>query len=78
MQEKLSLASRFGITINYSAPSPKEYIQIVEGLAKEYDEIKLSQEELIKQAKIWEMSHGGISGRTARQFINYLLGQENT
>ena len=74
MQEKLSLASRFGITINYSAPSPKEYIQIVEGLAKEYDEIKLSQEELIKQAKIWEISHGGISGRTARQFINYLVG----
>lgn len=78
MQEKLSLASRFGITINYSAPSSKEYIQIVKGLAKEYDEIKLSQEELIKQAKIWEMSHGGISGRTARQFINYLVGQENS
>ena len=34
MQEKLSLVNRFGVTINYSKPSQKEYFQIVVGLAE--------------------------------------------
>ncbi len=76
MQEKLSLVARFGITINYSAPSQKEYFEIVKGLAKQIEGISLSEEELFAQANIWEMSHGGRSGRTAQQFINYLSGQQ--
>jgi predicted AAA+ superfamily ATPase len=75
MQEKLSLVARFGISINYSAPSQKEYFDIVKGLAKNIESIKLTEEELCAQANIWEMSHGGRSGRTAQQFINYLAGQ---
>lgn len=74
MQEKLSLVNRFGVTINYSRPSKKEFNFIVTELAKRYPEIKLSEEELIAKANAWEMSHGGISGRTAQQFINYLAG----
>lgn len=76
MQEKLSLVNRFGISINYSKPSQKEYFQIVKELALKQDGIKLSGDELLKQANSWEMSHGGISGRTAQQFINYLAGKE--
>ncbi|MGB8454642.1 MAG: ATP-binding protein [Anaerocolumna sp.] len=75
MQEKLSLVARFGISINYSAPSQKEYYEIVKGLAKQIDGINLSEGELCAQANVWEMSHGGRSGRTAQQFINYLAGQ---
>lgn len=74
MQEKLSLVARFGITINFSAPAQKEFFEIVKGLAKKHEELSLSEEELMRQANIWEMSHGGRSGRTAQQFINYLLG----
>lgn len=74
MQEKLSLAERFGVTIGYYKPSPKEYINIVTTLAKKYPEIKMSREELEVEAKRWEMRHGGVSGRTAQQFINYLVG----
>lgn len=74
MQEKLSLVYRFGITINYSKPSQKEYFEIVRNLAKKYPQITLSDEELCAQANKWELSHGGISGRTAQQFINYLAG----
>ncbi len=74
MQEKLSLVARFGITINYSAPIQKEFFEIVKGLAAKQEGINLTEEELLKQANIWEMSHGGRSGRTAQQFINYLLG----
>ena len=76
MQEKLSLVARFGVTINYSKPTKKEFNNIVVELAKRYPQIKLSEEELMAKANAWEMSHGGISGRTAQQFINYLAGQE--
>ncbi len=76
MQEKLSLVARFGITINYPAPNQKEYYDIVKGLAKQIDSNTFSEEELCAQANIWEMSHGGRSGRTAQQFINYLAGQQ--
>jgi len=74
MQEKLSLVNRFGVTINYSKPSQKEYFQIVKGLAKK-NGIELEDDKLFLEANKWELSHGGISGRTAQQFINYLAGK---
>ena len=75
VQEKLSLVHRFGITINFSRPSQKEYYQIVINLARKYPQITLSDKELCARANQWELSHGGISGRTAQQFVNYLAGQ---
>ena len=77
MQEKLSLVNRFGVTISYSRPSKKEYNEIVVELAKRCPDIKLTEEELISEANKWELSHGGLSGRSAQQFINYLLGFAN-
>ena len=74
MQEKLSLVARFGITINFSAPMQRDYYDIVIQLARR-QEITLSEEELCAQANMWELSHGGMSGRTAQQFIHYLAGQ---
>ena len=73
MQEKLSLVNRFGVTINYSKPTQKEYFGIVTELAHKAG-IKISDEELCAKANAWELSHGGISGRTAQQFINYVSG----
>lgn len=75
MQEKLSLVNRFGVTISFSKPSQKEYFEIVKELAKRTDQIQMSDEELCAEANKWELSHGGISGRTAQQFINYLAGK---
>jgi len=75
MQEKLSLVNRFGVTINFSRPNQKEYFHIVTELAKRDSSITLSEEELCAEANKWELSHGGISGRTAQQFINYLAGK---
>lgn len=75
MHEKLSLANRFGVTISFSKPNQKEYFKIVTELAKRVPEITLSEEELCAEANKWELSHGGISGRTAQQFINYLAGK---
>lgn len=74
MQEKLSLAARFGVTIGYYRPKQQEYFEIVKQLAKKYPQITLSEEELCLKANQWELSHGGISGRTATQFIANLAG----
>ena len=73
IQEKLSLVNRFGVTISYSAPSQKEYFEIVKGLA-EKEHITMDEKELCAEANKWELAHGGISGRTAQQFINYIQG----
>lgn len=75
VQEKLSLSARFGVSIGYFKPNPKEYQEIVLSLAHRHTEITLTDQELLQQAQVWEMSHGGISGRIAQQFINYLLGK---
>lgn len=74
VEEKLSLVARFGVTINFSTPAQKEYFHIVKELAARYPEINLSEEELLGQANKWEMTHGGMSGRTAQQFIDFLSG----
>ncbi len=74
IEEKLSLVNRFGVTINYSKPNQKEFFNIVTTLAKRAG-IDMSEKELTLEANKWELSHGGISGRTAQQFITYLLGQ---
>jgi predicted AAA+ superfamily ATPase len=76
MEEKLSLVARFGISINYSAPGKKEYLDIVKNLARKQG-ILLTEEELFAEANKWELTHGGMSGRTAQQFINYLAGKDS-
>ncbi len=75
MEEKLSLVHRFGVTINYSKPSQKEYFNIAIRLARRLG-VTMPDEEICAEANKWELSHGGISGRTAQQFANYLAGQQ--
>ncbi len=75
MEEKLSLVNRFGVTINYSKPTQKEYFDIAVELCKRAG-VTLSDDEIKAEANKWELSHGGISGRTAQQFANYLAGQK--
>lgn len=77
IEEKLSLVNRFGCQISYSKPSQKEFFDIVIGLARK-NNVKMTDEELMAEANKWELSHGGISGRTAQQFINYLQGISST
>lgn len=75
VQEKLSLSDRFGVTIGYFKPKPDEYYDIVLSLAHRNPEIHLSDDELKHQAQVWEVRHGGFSGRTAQQFVDYLAGK---
>ena len=77
MEEKLSLVDRFGVTINYSSHNRQQFYDIVKALAAKEGGINLSEEELCLEANKWELRHGGISGRTAQQFINHLAGRKD-
>lgn len=74
VQEKLSLYARFGVTIYFGAPNKKEFQQIVRVLAGKHG-IEMDEETLLLEANRWELSHGGLSGRTAQQFVDYLQGK---
>ena len=39
---------------------------------------QMPEDELLLEAGKWEISHGGLTGRTAQQFIDHLLGKEET
>lgn len=73
VQEKLSLVYRFGVTIYFGAPNKKQFQTIVKTLAERYH-ITMPEDELLLEANKWELAHGGLSGRSAQQFIDYLLG----
>lgn len=73
-QEKTSLSSRFGVKILFTHPDRQNYLNIIDGLASQYG-LTMNKDELHQQALTWEIRHGGFSGRTAKQFINAMLGK---
>ena len=75
VQEKLSLVYRFGVTIYFGAPDKKQFQNIVKTLA-ERNGIRMPEPELLAEANKWELSHGGLSGRSAQQFVDYLQGMQ--
>lgn len=71
MQEKLSFSDRFGLTLTFEGADQKTYLKIIQHLATQAG-INISQEDLEYQALQWATRHNGRSGRTARQFIDFL------
>ena len=76
VQEKLSLVARFGVTIYFGKPDKKQFQEIVRQLAAR-SELNITEQELLMEANKWELQHGGMSGRTAQQFVDYLVGTRN-
>ena len=74
VQEKLSLVARFGVSIFFCAPDKKQFQNIVKTLAERH-QVEMPEEELLLEANKWELQHGGLSGRTAQQFIDYLCSK---
>ena len=75
VEEKLSLVNRFGLSIGYLKPSRAEFDSIVLTLAAKHPEITMDKEQILAEAHAWELRNGGISGRTAQQFVNHLYGK---
>ena len=69
IQESLSLADRFGLSVNFSLPSKEKYLEIVEELAKQRG-LEEYIEQLKQGAEQWAIARGGRSPRCARQFMN--------
>ena len=74
---KRSLADRFGIQIYYGKPSKEEYHHIIDILA-ENEGVKISKEKLHAEATKWEIRHGGVSGRSAKQFVDHIKGMDGS
>lgn len=78
VQEKLSLSSRFGISIGYFKPSQDEFLDIVLSLVKKLPiNININEDDIKKEAIRWELKRGSRSGRLAKQFVDYLVGKQN-
>lgn len=71
MQETMSLAARFGLTITFQKPDKDSYLAIVKSLAEEYG-IEMDENELFKKAEAHAIRKNGRSPRTAKQFIELL------
>lgn len=74
MQEKLSLADRFGIRSTFLAPDQERYLLIVEGLARARS-LPIGADGLRRRAIEWAQWQNARSGRTARQFVDYLTAE---
>ena len=74
VNETISLSDRFGLIIHYYAPTQTEYLEIIRHMLKK-NGVDLEGEELRIEGLRWEMSHSGRNGRTAKQFVNFYLGQ---
>lgn len=73
MQEKMSLADRFGINVVFTSPDQIKYLEIVDGIASRRN-LPLDQARLHKEALQWALWYNGRSARTARQFVDWIEG----
>lgn len=76
LQEKLSFSDRFGLTLTFEGADQPTYLKIIHHLAAQA-KITLSPEDLEHRALQWATRHNGRSGRTARQFIDFLQAEES-
>ncbi len=74
LQETLSLAERFGISLVFSSPSQAEYLNVVKELLKKHGIEADAETE--RQAVIWQMNYGGRNPRLAKQFVADFISKE--
>ncbi|MFQ3638104.1 MAG: ATP-binding protein [Cyanobacteriota bacterium] len=71
VQEKLSFGDRFGLTLTFEPADQDTYLEIVRHLAHQ-SHLPLDPKTLEFQALQWATQQNGRSGRTARQFIDWV------
>lgn len=77
LQEKLSLADRFGLTVIFTTPDQEQYLEIVAGLVERRG-LTVDGARLRREALQWAAWNNGRSGRTARQFVDDLTASLST
>lgn len=73
MQETLSLSDRFGLAVCFTAPTKKEFLEIVLAAAHQKNITQLTDDELCAGAERFALSRGGRSPRCAKQYIESLF-----
>ena len=71
LQETLSLSDRFGLTVLFSRPDKKLYLNIVKELAKRYG-VEMDEKTLELKAEEFALKKGSRSARGAQQFVDSL------
>jgi len=71
VEEKLSLADRFGLVVSFYSPDQETYLAIVRHLA-EKALLRVPKRELEEGALRWTLENNGRSGRAAAQYIRHL------
>ena len=74
LQEKLSFSDRFGLTLTFEPADQPTYLAIIKHLAQQAS-IPLDEADLTARALQWATRHNGRSGRSARQFIDWLRAE---
>lgn len=74
LQEKLSFGDRFGLTLTFEPADQDTYLAIVHHLAAQ-ENLAIAPDDLRARALQWATRHNGRSGRTARQFVDFLQGE---
>lgn len=77
VQEKLSFSDRFGLTLTFTPADQPTYLSIVRELAKQAN-IDIDPDHLDWRARQWATRHNGRSGRTARQFVDFLTAEQGS
>ncbi len=73
IQERQSLADRFGLTITFYAPDKELYSEIIKSLA-EKEGLHIDEQLLLSEANKWDMRQTSRSGRSAKQFVTHISG----
>ncbi|MCY4438462.1 MAG: ATP-binding protein [Chloroflexi bacterium] len=77
LQETFSLSDRFGIRISFVSPTQAHYLAIVAALTEQRG-LQIQEADLRARAITWAQQQNGFSGRTARQFVDFLEGDIGT
>jgi len=75
MQEKLSFSDRFGLTLTFPPCNQDDYLTIVRHHAR-LAGLTLSDADLQFRALQWATQNNGRSGRTARQFVEWAIAEQ--
>ncbi len=76
VQEKLSFSDRFGLTLTFGPTDQDTYLEIVRHLVAQSG-LEILPVELEFEALQWATRHNGRSGRTARQFVDFLVADRS-
>jgi predicted AAA+ superfamily ATPase len=74
VEEKVSLSDRFGLWLGFHHGTQDQYLEMIRGYAA-YHDLKIKDDDLVREALEWAMSRGARSGRVAWQYIQDLAGR---